>query len=111
MRELNRLGVTSAIDAGGGYQNFPQDYEVIDALHRQNQLTLRIAYNLFTQRPKEEYEDFASWMKLTAPGRGDDFYRMNGAGEMLSSRPRTSRTFASRDPICRPPSRPISSAW
>jgi predicted amidohydrolase YtcJ len=83
MRELNRLGVTSAIDAGGGYQNFPQDYKVIDALHRQNQLTLRIAYNLFTQRPKEEYEDFASWMKLTAPGRGDDFYRMNGAGEML----------------------------
>jgi len=83
MRELNRLGVTSAIDAGGGYQSFPQDYEVIDALHRQNQLTLRIAYNLFTQRPKEEYEDFARWMKLTAPGRGDDFYRVNGAGEML----------------------------
>ena len=27
MRELNRLGVTSAIDAGGGFQNYPDDYE------------------------------------------------------------------------------------
>ncbi len=29
MRELNRLGLTGAIDAGGGYQNYPQDYAVI----------------------------------------------------------------------------------
>src|SRR5690349_15977830 len=29
MRELNRLGITSVIDAGGGFQNYPQDYEVI----------------------------------------------------------------------------------
>ena len=28
-RELNRLGVTSAIDAGGGGQNYPDDYMVI----------------------------------------------------------------------------------
>jgi predicted amidohydrolase YtcJ len=32
MRELNRLGVTSAIDAGGGYQNYPDDYQVIQQL-------------------------------------------------------------------------------
>src|SRR5271170_4765670 len=25
MRELNRLGITSAIDAGGGFQNYPED--------------------------------------------------------------------------------------
>jgi predicted amidohydrolase YtcJ len=30
MRELNRLGLTSAIDAGGGFQNYPEDYEVIE---------------------------------------------------------------------------------
>src|SRR6266581_4883230 len=29
MRELNRLGVTGAIDAGGGFQNYPDDYAVI----------------------------------------------------------------------------------
>mgnify|MGYP000668027823 CR=1 FL=1 len=32
MRELNRLGVTGAIDAGGGYQNYPEDYQVIEQL-------------------------------------------------------------------------------
>src|SRR5690606_35294594 len=32
MPELNRLGVTSAIDAGGGYQNYPDDYKVIQEL-------------------------------------------------------------------------------
>src|SRR5262249_34170466 len=26
MRELNRLGITGAIDAGGGFQNYPEDY-------------------------------------------------------------------------------------
>src|SRR6201988_874648 len=32
MRELNRLGVTGAIDAGGGFQNYPEDYAVIQKL-------------------------------------------------------------------------------
>ena len=83
MRELNRLGLTSAIDAGGGYQNYPEDYQVISELARQGQLTLRIAYNLFTQQPKQEFEDFSRWIKMTRPGAGNDFYRVNGAGEML----------------------------
>jgi hypothetical protein len=83
MRELNRLGITSVIDAGGGFQNYPEDYQIIEDLHRNNQLTVRIAYNLFTQRPKQEREDFANWAKIVKPGQGDDLYRMNGAGEML----------------------------
>ncbi|MFA7405868.1 MAG: amidohydrolase, partial [Pelobacteraceae bacterium] len=83
MRELNRLGITSAIDAGGGFQNYPDDYRVIEHLVERNELTLRIAYNLFTQRPKEEYDDFAGWAKIVSPGQGNDLYKMNGAGEML----------------------------
>lgn len=83
MRELNRLGVTSCIDAGGGFQNYPDDYEVIRHLHERDELTVRIAYNLFTQKPQHEKEDFARWMKMTKPGDGDRFLRMNGAGEML----------------------------
>ncbi|HRH45296.1 MAG TPA: hypothetical protein PKY82_26895 [Pyrinomonadaceae bacterium] len=43
----------------------------------------RIAYNLFTQNPKEELEDFERWTKPVKPQEGDDFYRHNGAGEML----------------------------
>lgn len=83
MRELNRFGITSAIDAGGGFQNYPDDYEVINELHRSGELSVRLAYNLFTQKPKEELKDFQRWTSLTGPGIGDDFYRVNGAGEML----------------------------
>src|SRR4249919_3834842 len=37
MRELNRLGLTSIIDAGGGFQNYPEDYAVINELHRRGE--------------------------------------------------------------------------
>ncbi|MBI6899312.1 amidohydrolase [Pseudomonas putida] len=83
MRELNRLGLTSAIDAGGGYQNYPDDYQVIQELADNGQLTVRIAYNLFTQKPKEELADFKNWTQKVKPGDGSDFLRHNGAGEML----------------------------
>jgi len=83
MRELNRLGLTSCIDAGGGFQNYPEDYQIIEKLHKNDQLTLRIAYNLFTQRPGNELEDFQKWSKMVAPYSGDSMYRNNGAGEML----------------------------
>ena len=83
MRELNRLGLTSAIDAGGGFQNYPEDYAVVDQLAKDNQLTIRIAYNLFTQNKGRELEDFQKWTEMVTPGQGDDYYRHNGAGEML----------------------------
>lgn len=83
MTELNRFGITSVIDAGGGFQNFPDDYEVVKELNEQKQLTVRIAYNLFTQRPKQEFEDFDNWTSSVKLYQGDDMYRHNGAGEML----------------------------
>jgi len=83
MRELNRLGVTGAIDAGGGSQNYPEDYAVIQKLHDDGQLTIRLAYNLFTQKPKGEKQDFLNWTKNSKYKQGDDYFRHNGAGEML----------------------------
>jgi len=83
MRELNRLGITSVIDAGGGFQNYPDDYKVVSDLHQAGQLTLRIAYNLFTQKSKEELADFSRWTRNNRYQQGDDFYKLNGAGEML----------------------------
>jgi predicted amidohydrolase YtcJ len=82
-RELNRLGITSAIDAGGGFQNYPEDYQVIEELHKNGELTVRIAYNLFTQKPKGELADFQNWTGMLNPRQGDDYFRHNGAGEML----------------------------
>jgi predicted amidohydrolase YtcJ len=82
-RELNRFGLTSVIDAGGGFQNYPDDYGVVNELHRNGELSIRLAYNLFTQKPKQELSDFQNWTKMTKPGAGDDSYRVNGAGENL----------------------------
>ena len=83
MRELNRLGVTGAIDAGGGFQNYPDDYAVIEELAAAEQLTIRLAYNLFTQKPQQEKEDFLNWTATSKYKQGDDYFRHNGAGEML----------------------------
>jgi predicted amidohydrolase YtcJ len=83
MRELNRLGITGVIDAGGGFQNYPDDYAVVQKLADAGELTLRIAYNLFTQHKGEEAADFRTWTKQVQPGQGNDHFRHNGAGEML----------------------------
>src|SRR5580700_3982035 len=82
-RELNRFGITSAVDAGGGFQNYPDDYDVVNELHQKGELSVRLAYNLYPQKAKQELPDFERWTKMTKPGEGDDFYRVNGAGEML----------------------------
>ena len=84
MRELNRLGITSVIDAGGGGQNYPEDYDVIQRLHDDGQMTVRVAYNLFAQKAGAELGDYERWIAMTEPGAGDSLLRMNGAGENLT---------------------------
>ncbi len=83
MRELNRFGVTSVSDAGGGGQNYPADYSVVKQLADEGQLTVRVAYSLFAQKPGDELNDYLRWFNMTAPGDGNDFLRVNGAGENL----------------------------
>src|SRR6201998_3094158 len=83
MREVNRLGVTGAIDAGGGFQNYPDDYAVVQMLADADQLTIRLAYNLFTQKPKGEKDDFLNWTRTSKYKQGDDYFPHNGDGEML----------------------------
>lgn len=84
MREMNRLGITSVIDAGGGGQNYPDDYSVIQKLHDENLLTVRIAYNLFAQKAGAELSDYERWVSITEPGAGSAMLRMNGGGENLT---------------------------
>lgn len=84
MRELNRLGITSVIDAGGGGQNYPDDYAVIQRLHKEGQMTVRVAYNLFAQKAGEELDSYRHWTEMTMPGEGDALLRMNGGGENLT---------------------------
>ena len=55
----------------------------ITELHRRNQMTVWVANNLFTQRPKHELDDFNRWIGSTKPYQGDHAFRLNGVGEML----------------------------
>jgi predicted amidohydrolase YtcJ len=83
LRELNRFGVTSVSDAGGGGQNYPEDYAVVKKLDDDGHLTVRIAYSLFAQKPGQELADYIRWLGMTKPGQGSDLLRVNGAGENL----------------------------
>ncbi|MFE4824722.1 amidohydrolase [Streptomyces sp. NPDC056704] len=84
LRELNRFGLTSAIDAAGGFQNFPDNYGTVIDLAKAGQLSLRIAYHLFPQTPGQEIDDLQRWIDMVRPGDGDEWLRLNGAGENLT---------------------------
>jgi predicted amidohydrolase YtcJ len=100
-REMNRLGLTSAIDPGGGGQGkererergreserekerksedlclssssaFPAHYEISMGLARQGKLTIRTAYYLFAQEKGKEIADYTRWFKVIAPGKNED---------------------------------------
>lgn len=86
--EMNRLGVTSAIDAGGGGQAYPDDYAVSLELAKDGKLTVRTSYYLFAQKPGKELEDYQRWLTMTKPGRNEHMFYANGyltegAGENL----------------------------
>src|SRR5258708_23319988 len=83
MREMNRFGLTSIVDAGGGSQAYPEDYQVIQELNLQNHLTLRMAYNVFTQTPKGEFEDFNRFIGMLKPAQGTDLNHCNETGQIL----------------------------
>ena len=59
--ELNRLGVTAVMDAGGGFQNFPDDYGITDSLNKLGKITVRLPYFLFAQKKGSELDDFTKW--------------------------------------------------
>ncbi|MFB7129623.1 amidohydrolase [Kitasatospora sp. NPDC056273] len=84
LRELNRFGLTSAIDAAGGFQSFPENYATVTELARDGLLSLRIAYHLFPQTPGQELDDLTRWVETVRPGDGDEWLRLNGAGENLT---------------------------
>ena len=84
MRELNRLGLTSIIDAGGGFQNYPDDYHVIDDLHRAGHLTLGSPTTCLRSGRSRSWRISSAGPRSATPYQGDASYRLNGAGEMLA---------------------------
>jgi hypothetical protein len=84
LRELNRFGLTSAVDAAGGFQSFPDNYRTVMALAARRELTVRIAYHLFPQTAGQELDDLRRFVNMVKPGDGDEWLRLNGAGENLT---------------------------
>jgi len=84
LRELNRFGLTSAIDAAGGFQSFPEHYAAVTRLADRGALSVRLAYHLLPQVPGQELDDIRRWIAGVRPGDGDDWLRLNGAGEILA---------------------------
>ena len=83
VHELNRFGLTSAMDAAGGFQSFPEDYSCVVQLAAEGSLNLRLAYYLFPQTPGQELDDLKRWIEMVRPGDGDGWLRCNGVGENL----------------------------
>ena len=88
-RELNRLGVTSGIDAGGGGHKFPRDYSGTAELASQGEKPIRLSYYLFPQNKGAEYEEFQEWMADNEVGHNgeihlDHGYELEGGGEFLA---------------------------
>lgn len=87
MSEMNRLGVTGVMDAGGGFQNFPDDYSITDELNDHGKITVRLPYFLFAQKKGSEAEDYKRWVGMVElhadkPVNKVD-YRVEGGGENL----------------------------
>ncbi len=91
MTELNRLGVTGAMDAGGGFQNFPDDYTITDSLNKLGKITVRLPYFLFAQKKGTELDDFTRWTGMVEIGShvhngiNEIDYEVSGGGENLVS--------------------------
>lgn len=60
-RELNRFGLTSVIDAGGGGHKFAKDYGGTKTLAEEGGLSIRISNYLFPQNKGAELAEFKQW--------------------------------------------------
>ncbi|MBW8804673.1 MAG: amidohydrolase [Catenulisporales bacterium] len=81
VRDLNRLGVTGAIDAGA--TGFPDCYGALRTLRVQNRLNVRAALNVFASHPGQERTELDTLTERLDLGT-DDLLWFNGVGEALT---------------------------
>ncbi|MEM8771287.1 MAG: amidohydrolase [Pseudomonadota bacterium] len=87
-RELNRFGITSAIDAGGGGHTFPQNYIGAERLAAAEQTPIRVSNYLFPQTPGKELKAFKTWtdewpVNANLAKRLSHGFVVEGGGEFL----------------------------
>jgi predicted amidohydrolase YtcJ len=82
-RELNRLGLTGISDPGG-FNLTAASYLPLFRVWQDRQLTVRVIFSLFAQRPGKELEDYQNFTQMLPMGFGDDMLRFNGIGENVT---------------------------
>jgi len=82
-REMNRLGLTGAMDPGGNNLG-PADYAAVQDVWRRGEMTVRIAYSLNGQTSGKEFDDYKSLLALVPMGFGDGMLHFVGLGERLT---------------------------
>src|SRR3954451_9515405 len=88
LRELNRFGLTSAIDAGGTNLPYPDDYQALAKLATRPGFPIRMSNLLFAQQPgteREFYEKLSIEEKRNVNQAASRLngYVFDGAGEVL----------------------------
>ncbi|MEP7352206.1 MAG: amidohydrolase [Acidobacteriota bacterium] len=82
-KELNRLGLTGVVDPGGN-NLFPADYQAIQSVWRDRQLSVRVAYALNGQTAGKEFEELQDLTQMLPMGFGDAMLHFNGIGERIT---------------------------
>ena len=62
-RELSRLGLTGVSDPGG-YNLTPASYLPLFRVWQDHELTVRVVFSLFSQRPGRELEDYQNLTQM-----------------------------------------------
>ena len=82
LRELNRLGLTGAIDAAG-FGMTTESYDAFLGLFAEGERGFRARLLVGAARPGMEMEDMKTWVASVTTGSGDELVRYLGAGEVL----------------------------
>ena len=83
LRELNRLGLTGAIDPGG-FGVVPEMYGPLFELWRRGERGFRTRLLVVPSTPGQELDELAQWARFIHPGFGDDYLSYLGFGEIVS---------------------------
>lgn len=89
-RELNRFGITSVVDPGGGGHLFPTEYASSDHLAKTGELTVRVGMYLFAGDTGHELRQYQYWTQAERIGIARataalHAYATQGAGENLTA--------------------------
>ena len=89
LRELNRFGLTSVVDAGESATVYPDDYVALATLAKEPTFPVRVSNFLFAQKPGTEikfWQDVLGHVERARnqAGSREGGYVLHGAGEVLA---------------------------